>query len=347
MDSSECKDKENEKENSEVQTKDQKIDCTFPESLNLDHVSPATRLLEKRRQVALAHEALTLEKEQFLKRKVQFQRREDQIDEKKAKFKRSLNKFNKFLKENEVKKNRASTKVTEEKKIQKAKIGELEKTKEEMSELREKFDHVHGEVEKLESYRLYLEQMKDQRPDEFPEAVDLMHRHNALQAAHQQLRSQEVKMVEETEKIRSDLTNFSSENKNKLLAARNELTNLRTQLENLRLSTKQLETRYESQLKGHSKAELELGTIFSATENILERCCVTSKFGRVIKHRQTKGAIEDAEEELSQEETIGLSDNLLIEDDLKKKTIQAMEELEVIGNYLVDFNKMKVKLREK
>ena len=44
----------------------------MPQTLTLDHVSPATRLLEKRRQMFEVQEALDAQKEEFARREVQY-----------------------------------------------------------------------------------------------------------------------------------------------------------------------------------------------------------------------------------------------------------------------------------
>jgi hypothetical protein len=48
-----------------------------PQTLTLDHVSPATRLLEKRRQMFEVQEALDIQKEEFARREEAFRRREE------------------------------------------------------------------------------------------------------------------------------------------------------------------------------------------------------------------------------------------------------------------------------
>jgi hypothetical protein len=42
----------------------------LPQTLSIDHVSPATRLLEKRRQMFEVQEALDAQKEEFARREV-------------------------------------------------------------------------------------------------------------------------------------------------------------------------------------------------------------------------------------------------------------------------------------
>ena len=54
----------------------------MPQTLTLDHVSPATRLLEKRRQMFEVQEALNAQKEDFARREEAFRRREEGLRQK-------------------------------------------------------------------------------------------------------------------------------------------------------------------------------------------------------------------------------------------------------------------------
>jgi hypothetical protein len=70
----------------------------MPVQLNLDHVAPATRLLEKRRQMVEVQDALDAQKEEYAKREEAFKRREEQLRKKDLELQESLIRFNKFLK---------------------------------------------------------------------------------------------------------------------------------------------------------------------------------------------------------------------------------------------------------
>jgi len=84
----------------------------LPETLQIDHVSAATRLLEKRRQMFEVQEALNSQKEEFTRREDAFRRREEALRRKDLELQESLIKFNKFLQENEVSINFCYSKVT-------------------------------------------------------------------------------------------------------------------------------------------------------------------------------------------------------------------------------------------
>lgn len=69
----------------------------LPQTLTMEHVSGATRLLEKRRQMFEVQEALDAQKEEFARREDAFRRREDALRRKDVELQESLIKFNKFL----------------------------------------------------------------------------------------------------------------------------------------------------------------------------------------------------------------------------------------------------------
>merc|ERR1711907_259059 len=107
-----------------------------PPQLTLDHVSPATRLLEKRRQKIDVQEALEAQKADFARREEQFQRREQIIKKKDLELQENLIRFNKFLQENDTKRTRAEKKFIEEE--------------------RKKMEHT----EQIEMYRAQLEELE-------------------------------------------------------------------------------------------------------------------------------------------------------------------------------------------
>jgi hypothetical protein len=65
--------------------------------MNLDEVSPATRLLEKRRQMFEVQEALETQKEEFARREELFKRREEALRKQDLELQQQLIRFNKFL----------------------------------------------------------------------------------------------------------------------------------------------------------------------------------------------------------------------------------------------------------
>lgn len=85
-----------------------------PQQLFFDNVSPATRLLEKRRQMYEVQDALENQKQRFAKDEESFRKREEHLRNKDLQLQHQLFKFNKFLQDNEAKRRRAETRAAEE-----------------------------------------------------------------------------------------------------------------------------------------------------------------------------------------------------------------------------------------
>merc|ERR1719473_2527327 len=85
-----------------------------PQQLIFENVSPATRLLEKRRQMYEVQDALESQKARFAKEEEQFKKKEEQLRAKDLQLQHQLIRFNKFLQDNEAKRRRAETRAAEE-----------------------------------------------------------------------------------------------------------------------------------------------------------------------------------------------------------------------------------------
>ncbi|XP_078741382.1 coiled-coil domain-containing protein 42 homolog [Lampetra fluviatilis] len=79
------------------------------------HVSGATRLLQLRHEQSAVERALSSTKEEFHMQRESLQQRQEELSHKEAQLKDSLLKFDRFLKENDSKRERAVRKGGEEK----------------------------------------------------------------------------------------------------------------------------------------------------------------------------------------------------------------------------------------
>ena len=103
-------------------------------SFDLEHVSPATRLLEKRRQMFEVQEALEKKKDEFARQQAAFRQRDEKLRKKDQVLQESLTRFNRFLQETEAKTNRAENRAAEERKQGHEKEKEIEALQRELQE---------------------------------------------------------------------------------------------------------------------------------------------------------------------------------------------------------------------
>ena len=93
-------------------------------------MTPATQLLEKRRQVLDVDSGLKNQKEIFNVKMYDFQKRQKELEEREKQLEENVQKFDRFLKENESKQVRAQKKTLEEKKLKELKETEIGQLKE-------------------------------------------------------------------------------------------------------------------------------------------------------------------------------------------------------------------------
>merc|ERR1711971_1504100 len=96
-----------------------------PVQLTLDHVSPATLLLEKRREMLEIQQALDSQKEEYGRKQAMFRRREQQLRKKDLELQENLCQFNKFLKDKSDKRQQYLKKSEDEKRVKLQKEREI------------------------------------------------------------------------------------------------------------------------------------------------------------------------------------------------------------------------------
>jgi hypothetical protein len=120
----------------------------MPQTLVLDHTSPATRLLEKRRQMFEVQEALETQKAEFNRKEEGFKRREEALKLKDLELQESLIRFSKFLQENDSKRARAEKKAQDEIKARQQKEKEIEQLTEVLEDLKSEKERILEVLEK-------------------------------------------------------------------------------------------------------------------------------------------------------------------------------------------------------
>ena len=129
--------------------------------LTLDHVSPATRLLEKRRQMFEVQEALDAQKQEFARREETFRLREDAFRKKDVEFQQNVIKFDKFTQENTSKFKRANKRAEDEESQRLAKEVEIERLKKVLAKQQQDRVEMEARVENLRKYQEFLHHVVD------------------------------------------------------------------------------------------------------------------------------------------------------------------------------------------
>lgn len=268
-------------------TFEDKILVKMPERED-DHLTPATRLLEKRREMSEVEQALAAQKEEFQMKMESLQQRREELDRKEYQLKESLLKFDKFLKENDSKRARALKKAAEERDMRRAKDREIARLKEETATLMKERDHIQYKLERNVIYQQYLEKVLESA-EEFQEIREVIARYDTLTATHQDLLERETKNQEKYEKEKGRLVKFTEEKNNEILNYNNQLAHLQTQLERAQSVAVKWESQWTHIQNTAAKKTLLLGRIKMATHNL---------FMLVNRHLKQNTVIEHTEKQL-------------------------------------------------
>jgi len=244
----------------------------IPQTLMLDHITPATRLLEKRRQMFEVQEALNSQNEEFSRREDAFRRREEGLRRKDLELQESLIKFNKFLQENESKRNRALKRATDERKQREQKELELRRYDQQLAEKMAEEQSLKAEVEKNLKYQEYLENVVLYLSKDFPEISDVLNRYKTLKDVNEYLNGKQQADEQLNESTQRKLISFKKENENEILNSGNEVAELQVKLEHCKNGTMRLQAEIDEFNMAASDKALALGQVLSSISNILGRC---------------------------------------------------------------------------
>lgn len=255
----------------------------MPQTLTLDHVSPATRLLEKRRQMFEVQEALDAQKEEFARREDAFHRREEGLRKKDLELQESLIKFNKFLQENESKRNRAVKRASDEVKQRMNKEQEVTRLQAQLTALQRESDALGAQVRHHLKYTRYLELVQEAVPEDYPEVSDLVNRYHTLRETNRDLSRNQITHEEESESKRLEFAAFQKERANEILTFNNRIAALQRALEREELLGVRLQHETDATLRATTQKTLALGQIIMAIGNLLQRS-TSGIHGQILKH---------------------------------------------------------------
>ncbi|GIL55228.1 hypothetical protein Vafri_10809 [Volvox africanus] len=250
----------------------------LPQTLVLDHVSPATRLLEKRRQMFEVQEALEAQKLDFNRKEEVFKRREEALKLKDLELQESLIRFSKFLQENDSKRARAEKKAADEIKARLQKEKEIEQLTDVLEELKSEKERILEVLEKNMRYQQYLESVLEVA-DEYQEVSDLLLRHATLSATNADLKDHQRRCSELAEKVRTELQIYVKQKTDEILNLNNQVAKLKTELEGYEAEAMVQEAKKDSSLQIASQRTLEYGQVVLSADNIFNRCRSKSSIG--------------------------------------------------------------------
>lgn len=284
-----------------------------------DHLTPATRLLEKRREMAEVEQALAAQKEEFQMKMESLQQRREELERKEYQLKESLLKFDKFLKENDSKRARAIKKATDEKELTKTKDKEILRLRDDTGGHVRGREKLQAKLEKHAIFQRYLDKVLESA-DEFHEIREIIARYDTLTATHEDLMEREQMNQERVEEQKQQLIKYTEEKNNQILSYNNQLAGLQTRLDKAQSEAVKLESEWTHIKNTAAEKTLKLGRIKMATHNLYQLVL------RQQRSQKDEIDIEDTNEQLTKIKMI-IMDLNSITSDLKRETAAAVASL--------------------
>lgn len=245
----------------------------LPQSLLFDHVSPATRLLEKRRQMFEVEDALINQKEEFSRKEEAFHRREDGLRRKDLDLQESLLKFNKFLKENEAKRQRALKRALEEKKLCEEKCSEIQDLQTILNNTIEEDQKIKTQLAKYIQYQEYLENVVANNSKYFSDVADILNRYKILRENNLALVEKQRRDNNEHDTILKEYIIYLKSKENESLGTNNNMATMR-----------------ESLVKTYTDSQIIEENLEKITDNTVEKVLNLGQVIRSINHLYTRAS---------------------------------------------------------
>lgn len=303
-----------------------------PQQLFFDNVNPATRLLEKRRQMYEVQDALERQQERFAKEEEQFRKKEELLRAKDLQLQHQLCRFNKFLQDNEAKRRRAETRVTDESVHIKEKEKEIQELEEQLEANKNLCSKLEEEKGRNMKYEEFLELVKDTCKD-YAEIQEIVARHDTLESANRDLVELQTVTESRIEDLRNEFQSYRKEQEMEMMELRNRVAVLSTELDEVVKTRQQLENQVNEATQEDSRHSLYFGQILMSVENLFLRCTTRKS----IQHANSLEDDEKGGTDKNQDDK---------EDSFVKKKETAIKQLKVILAYLKDFKDITDGLRK-
>jgi chromosome segregation ATPase len=217
--------------------------------------------------------------------------RREQFEAKQSKMRDQVLKFEKYIQENDAKRQRADMKAKQEHKMYEEKCRELENIHRQIAQLKEDELVLEKELDNKSRFTFYLETVLEST-DGFEEVSDLLKRYYTLKQSNVELMSQVQAQDKDLDLISSQLDSLRVDQENQLLVNNSFLQSQQKKLEHALTAGKHAEeekNRIEDMVKNVSK---EVSQVAQSIKNIYNRCQSTMRTpGKESSNNSVKMAI--------------------------------------------------------
>jgi chromosome segregation ATPase len=246
-------------------------------------LSQSTLLLQKRKDMTKIDDMLANTKADYDEKMQACQEKEAVLARNKAALHKNMQKFQRFIQENDRKKQIAENKERTERKAKEELEAELTQLQDELHSLEQEAVDIKAKTAKLLKYREYLEQTVDVSADQYEEIDDILKRHKTLATTNVDLKESLHVETQRLEELRAKLSGAKRESQNVILVQNSEVHNHQRAIEEMRSSTVKVEAQRELDNRSAFSKLREYGQVMMSIKNLHQRCLAKRHRGRPKK----------------------------------------------------------------
>lgn len=238
-----------------------------------NQTSQSTLLLKKRKEMREVDESLEVMKDAYKRRMDFCEERRLQFEAKQTKMRDNVIKFEKFIQENDAKRQRAEAKIKQERKMYDQKCQELKSTLSSIKDLKEGQDKVIEELQKYNGYAAYLQDFADRNQEMgFIEMSDIIKRYWTLKESNNSLMESIREQENQVDDYRSKLSDLLIKKENSGLVNNSLLQQQQQVLDDVRIQAKAIEQGTEIETESQKNDLRDMAEIVQGVRNLFNRC---------------------------------------------------------------------------
>ncbi|KAJ3415382.1 hypothetical protein HDV05_005119 [Chytridiales sp. JEL 0842] len=242
----------------------------------------STLLLQKKKEMHAIQAALEKKRLEFAKRMEECREKQEELRAKQKQIRDRVTKFEKFLKENDAKRQRANLKALTEKKLREQKEQELQTLQHTLAEEQVKSDHILKLIKKYQVFEAYLQSVVDILPPDYldinePHINDILMRYKTLVETNEDLKKMVQANQDGIEKEQSVLASLIKDKNDMILVYNSKLGTQQKRLDKLKQESAYMEQKIEERdrtgkerLRILSETKLAINNIFDRVANRAE-----------------------------------------------------------------------------
>ncbi|XP_037292808.1 coiled-coil domain-containing protein 42 homolog isoform X1 [Manduca sexta] len=234
--------------------------------------TPQILMEQARRDLMEAEEKLTEKREEEKKNRLVMDAKWAELRNKEMLLKESFISFNKFIRENQEKRDRAERKMEADNEVLVRKTRETEAMRQRVAEMEEVRVLMEKQVKDYTIYEDYLMAVVHSYP-EFKQPLDVLNRYEALAAAKSTLADRQERDLEMLENARQEIAALTEEKKLFIMGLNNTLANLRWRYDKVRNRVIKWELALNRLKETASRRHVELSHVRAAIWSLYVKIC--------------------------------------------------------------------------